>query len=159
MSWENLLQMTGNCILYVDDDDVVMMMRMMQWRNLFSLTRKKFHLLLHVLALNTTSTTYTFLVFMFIQTHTHTHAGLLIQGKKMNELYQHLQVKRAHLRRRRRKKSLQHVIVQARERARSYFIQKHAIHHRKWLWKRSESLKLFNGLWCMHKEWVGGLKL
>lgn len=40
------------------------------------------------------------------------------------------------------------------KRARSYFIQKHAIHHRKWLWKRSKSLKLFNGLWCMHKEWM-----
>lgn len=33
----------------------------------------------------------------------------------------------------------------------SYFIRKHAIHHPKWLWMRSESLKLFNGMWEMRE--------
>lgn len=103
--------MTGNCILCVDADNVMMMMMMMmQWRNLLSFTRNKLRLLLHVLTLNTT---YTFLVLSPCSSrNTNTHVGLLIQRIKNERALSALaRAKRAHLWRRwRGKKSLQHVI-------------------------------------------------
>lgn len=77
------------------------------------------------------------------------HTTLFIKKmkeKKCKERYQ----QRMH--KTKMEKSLQHVIMCGVYNARSYFIRKHAIHHFKWLWKRSESLKLFNGLWCMLKK-------
>lgn len=106
MSWENLLQMTRNCILCVDADNVtMMMMMMMQWRNLLSFTRNKLRILLHVLTLNTT---YTFLFLSPCSSrNTNTHVGLLIQGIKNERALSALaRAKRAHLWRRWRGKKV-----------------------------------------------------